>query len=283
MDDQIAWLEQFCEPTTRIQIGRCHRHIASEHWHFNERLIDDHVFYYVMSGQISAIIDGQSQRWSAGQAAWLSPQVLQEAKVGSDDRLQFFTLRVHLSLPSGGIFYAPFPARLLTVAASVLGALDDCADLVRLTGPFTQQRLRYRLADCFAQMFAAEHAPQVESGLNHDQRRAVQNWLVSHLAHNPEPADLCAQTDLSSTAFRRRFRRTFGCSPRSWISSERLRLAGELLLESQQRIEEVASECGYESTPSFTRLFVRHYGCSPREWRQHADRVAQRPGPRLRS
>jgi transcriptional regulator GlxA family with amidase domain len=67
-----------------------------------------------------------------------------------------------------------------------------------------------------------------------------------------------------------------GWSSRAWISAERLRLAGALLLENDEGIEAVASQCGYTSLPSFSRLFTRQFGCSPLVWRERADGRAER-------
>jgi AraC-like DNA-binding protein len=53
-------------------------------------------------------------------------------------------------------------------------------------------------------------------------------------------------------------------------------LAGALLLENDEGIEAVASQCGYTSLPSFSRLFTRQFGCSPRVWRERADGRAER-------
>lgn len=46
-----------------------------------------------------------------------------------------------------------------------------------------------------------------------------------------------------------------------------MQLATQELLNSNRKIESIASELGYESFHSFTRLFTRHVGIPPGQYR----------------
>jgi mannose-6-phosphate isomerase-like protein (cupin superfamily) len=173
MENRSGWLERFCDPGTTVEVRRCHRYSAPKTWRFRRRIIEDHVLYFVLSGQILAQIDGREQRWFAGQVCWLSPNVVQEGRPADIERLQFFVLRLTITDAEGHLISAPEPCLRPAISGSILYALDDCADLVRVAGPFQEQRLRYRLADCFAQIFAAEHGDQAHAGLSHEQRRSM--------------------------------------------------------------------------------------------------------------
>ena len=150
---------------------------------------------------------------------------------------------------------APHASLVRDVPNSLLTALDDCADLVRMPGALQRHRLRWRLADCFAQIFEASEQRQQVNGLSQSQRRSMQHWLAEHIAHDPQAADLAQLTGLSPATFRRRCQATFGCSPRQWISNERLRLVGEQLLENNEQFTKWPQPAAL-SAPSFTRLFT---------------------------
>jgi hypothetical protein len=229
--DSTPWLQTILDPSTQLAFDRCHRHTAHASLHFDQRTICDHILYYVISGEIQATIAGQQQQWPEGTATWVGPGIPQSAHANGCQHLKFFTLRVHMRHKNNSVLIAPQDSLLCAVGPSLLNILDDCADMLRLPGPYAALRVRWRLADCFAQMLAAQQEHRQASGLTYDQRRIIERWLQDHLAHHPTPADLATETHLSPATFRRKFRITYGCSPRTWISQERLRLASELLLE----------------------------------------------------
>lgn len=276
--NDIEWLQQVAQSTSQLDIGRAHRHLARPGWSIKPRTIDDHILYYVISGVISATIGKQSQHWEAGQAAWVGPGIHQAAHNGGTGHLRFFTLRIRLTGGDGTLLEAPRPPMVVPAPMGLLAALDDIATAVRMPGRLAHARIRWRVADAFAQMLEANDGVGSTGGLSVDQRHRIQAWLHAHLAVDPQPADLAREADLSETAFRRRFRLSYGMSPRTWISHERLEWVADALLDSDESIGDIAADGGYQSVPSFTRLFTRRYGCSPRVWREKGDRRAQRLG-----
>lgn len=76
--------------------------------------------------------------------------------------------------------------------------------------------------------------------------------------------------------------RLFHSSPRSlqrWLSKEGVAYAGlvsrcrckeaqRLLLESEERVQDIAARLGYADPSSFSRAFVRWTGTSPRNYRR---------------
>ncbi|MGH7968042.1 MAG: helix-turn-helix domain-containing protein [Limisphaerales bacterium] len=68
--------------------------------------------------------------------------------------------------------------------------------------------------------------------------------------------------------FNRLFRDHFGESLRARRSNLRLLRARQLLLETDKRVAEIASEVGYSSLSLFNALFKRRYGASPSGFRR---------------
>ena len=74
----------------------------------------------------------------------------------------------------------------------LLHTLDTCMDLFSLPGDIATQRLRWQLADAFAQILAINevqrqhkgHLPSV--GLTEEQRREMHTWLYDHFADDPQ-------------------------------------------------------------------------------------------------
>ena len=51
------------------------------------------------------------------------------------------------------------------------------------------------------------------------------------------------------------------------VTNVRFHKATELLVESNHTIEDIASDCGYQSVSHFFKVFKERYGCTPKEYR----------------
>lgn len=87
--------------------------------------------------------------------------------------------------------------------------------------------------------------------------------LIDHTSE--QLARLCGCTPRH---FNRLFRAQFGESPRARQTELRLLKARHLLGSSEEKVTQIAAECGYGSLSLFNSLFRRRFGMSPSEWRQ---------------
>jgi AraC-like DNA-binding protein len=79
-------------------------------------------------------------------------------------------------------------------------------------------------------------------------------WTVDTLARS---------VGMSRTRFSARFRERVGESPISYLTSQRMTLAAEMLETDDVRLAKVAEQVGYGSDKVFARAFVRWAGVSP--------------------
>ncbi|WTI14617.1 helix-turn-helix domain-containing protein [Streptomyces sp. NBC_00820] len=78
---------------------------------------------------------------------------------------------------------------------------------------------------------------------------------------------LAREAGLSERTFARRFRETLGTTPLQWILQERVRLAQELLEETDEPVESVAQRTGFGSAANLRHHFGRLTGVSPQTYR----------------
>jgi len=69
--------------------------------------------------------------------------------------------------------------------------------------------------------------------------------------------------NMSPSAFFRAFKEVTSSSPIQYLKKVRLNIAMGLLMAKQVRVNEAATEVGYESTTQFSREFKRYFGNSP--------------------
>lgn len=83
-------------------------------------------------------------------------------------------------------------------------------------------------------------------------------WSVQRLA---------GDVAMSPSRFAARFSETLGDSPMAYVSKWRMNVACRQLATSQQRMDKIAMDVGYESPAAFSRVFKKHMGISPAAWR----------------
>ncbi|MGD9212400.1 MAG: helix-turn-helix domain-containing protein, partial [Desulfobacteraceae bacterium] len=73
--------------------------------------------------------------------------------------------------------------------------------------------------------------------------------------------------NMSPSSFHRAFKKVTSSSPIQYVKKIRLDKAKSLLIEQGLRVNEAATQVGYESTTQFSREFKRHFGNSPISYR----------------
>lgn len=79
--------------------------------------------------------------------------------------------------------------------------------------------------------------------------------------------ELARKTNLSVSSFKREFTRLYNDSPASYIRNKRLEKAAGLLLASDNRITDIAFDCGFNDLANFTKSFHDKYHVSPTSYR----------------
>lgn len=95
-----------------------------------------------------------------------------------------------------------------------------------------------------------------------------QLWIAKHYDQDSPVASMARLSGLSERSFKRRFARATGMSPLEYVHTLRLEESKQILETTDQPVEEVAIEVGYEDSSFFTRLFRRKIGLTPAQYRR---------------
>ncbi len=79
---------------------------------------------------------------------------------------------------------------------------------------------------------------------------------------------LAEQNNLSVSSFKREFAKLYNDTPASYIKNKKLEKAAELLLISDERITDIAFDCGFNDLATFTKSFSDKYHSTPTSYRQ---------------
>lgn len=75
--------------------------------------------------------------------------------------------------------------------------------------------------------------------------------------------ELARKTNLSVSSFKREFTKLYNDSPASYFKTQRLEKAAEMLLASDNRITDIAFDCGFNDLANFTKSFHDKYQVTP--------------------
>lgn len=79
--------------------------------------------------------------------------------------------------------------------------------------------------------------------------------------------ELAQKTNLSVSSFKREFAKLYNDTPANYIKNKKLEKAAELLLASDNRIADIAYQCGFNELANFTKSFHDKYHASPSHYR----------------
>ncbi|MBL4592603.1 MAG: helix-turn-helix transcriptional regulator [Flavobacteriales bacterium] len=116
----------------------------------------------------------------------------------------------------------------------------------------------------------SENAPSVISFIasifkpyEYEFKSIIENNKYSDLSLN-ELAMLCG---MSLSTFKRKFKEFYKKSPKQYLLTEKIKKATQLLIIKENRIIDIANDCGFETMTSFNRNFKKITGKTPTEYR----------------
>lgn len=96
----------------------------------------------------------------------------------------------------------------------------------------------------------------------------AQQWIATHYASSNPVRAMTERSGLEDRTFKRRFRQCTGYRPLEYVQTLRVEEAKHLLETTDQPIEDVARDVGYEDASAFRRLFKRRVGITPGHYRR---------------
>lgn len=137
-------------------------------------------------------------------------------------------------------------------------------------------------------VFSLESPEQAVSGLRDFLRylgdsaafqgQEIKNYLIGesvkyveeNFARDLSADELSGMLGISRVYFSQLFSREMGCTFTKYLTRCRMNRAMELLRHTNNRIYEIAEECGYSDVKYFLKVFKKMTGVSPQAYREHA-------------
>lgn len=96
----------------------------------------------------------------------------------------------------------------------------------------------------------------------------IQKWIERHYSASFQLNELATRFNLTLRTLSRRFKDATGITPLQYQQQLRIEAAKKQLETTQQSLDRIVTNVGYEDNTSFTRLFKRNTGLSPNQYRK---------------
>lgn len=91
--------------------------------------------------------------------------------------------------------------------------------------------------------------------------------IESNIYSNLSIKEFALITNLSISSFKREFKKNYNDTPANYIRNRKLEKSTELLELSNERITDIAFDCGFNNLANFSHSFTLKYNCSPSKYR----------------
>jgi AraC-like DNA-binding protein len=94
-------------------------------------------------------------------------------------------------------------------------------------------------------------------------KQVIEDNIYTHLSSE----QLARLTNLSTSSFKREFKKIYDDTPSNYFKNKRLERSAELLLISDERITDISFSCGFSNLAHFSTCFHKKFNASPTEFR----------------
>lgn len=99
--------------------------------------------------------------------------------------------------------------------------------------------------------------------------------LLERMSAPPSPELLARELGTNEKKLNQLFRTEFAMPIATWLREQRLKLARQLLAQTDTPIADIAAHCGYTTPANFATAFKERFECSPRDFRRRAMTTVQ--------
>lgn len=96
---------------------------------------------------------------------------------------------------------------------------------------------------------------------------SLKEVITAHTYNNLSVDELASLCNLSLSSFKREFAKIYNDSPAQYLKTKKIERAAELLTISDQRISDIAYDCGFSDVSHFSKSFHDKLGVSPSQYR----------------
>ncbi|WP_158299578.1 helix-turn-helix domain-containing protein [Paenibacillus antri] len=252
--------------------------ILPPNWGFRDRVNINFHMAYVRSGDGSYEFGDRVEKLTRGKVFFVSPgyrhsRHLNPLKPPSMSLVRFSLVRNDSQAPLEWTippFAFAFEPRNGAVFHSLFGSLARRPPNSELTQAMYGSLIVQLLIEIYAELVAAGDADVLG---DFRMEKAIR-WMHEHVDRPASVKQLAARSGLSVNYFRTMFKKRFGKNPYDYMTELRMKRAMELLLETDDKVKDVASALGFTDPFAFSKQFKAVLGVAPSHLKRGKEKTA---------
>lgn len=185
--------------------------------------------------------------------------------------IHYATLGIYEMARKQNIYRYELPAELQTLTAEMLDAMQ-----IELSNKNTGYRhaIRLLLQQLLLRLNRYLHSSwpgeSKASSVGPVWVREALQRIDAHPNKGYRLAELAREASVSPSHFSRVFKQLTGMSVTDYVNAKRVMSAKEMLMDTDESIDRIAEQCGFEAVPHFYRTFRQVAGLTPAQYRKEA-------------
>lgn len=116
--------------------------------------------------------------------------------------------------------------------------------------------------------FRSENLPSGSQTADSERLRSMVSFVHAHYMEDITVRDVADSAGISVRGCSRCFQRSLGTSPLAFLNKHRLRIAAQMLRNTNSSVLEISESCGFSSVSYFGKAFREMFGCTPLQYRK---------------
>ena len=218
---------------------------------------------YVTKGAIPITVDGKAHLLKAGEMAVIFPY-LTHAYETSPDASALILLFDPRQTAFDNTLLTTKPVCCHAVAPTFVPLIERAVEMNNKNRPKTAMAYLNAVLGELLEILTLEP----HGGPSGDVTVQILSYCAEHFTEEITVKALAANLYISESYASKIFSRQLGCSFREYINRLRVQRAQHLLENTQLRIGQIMTQCGFQNQSSFNRVFLQITGKSPRDFRK---------------
>ncbi len=266
--DRATWAARLLSATEPVIVNRVYfgTAVRNDGWHCSGRQTPSHWILLALEGHCVCTTAHKTVTIRGGDCLWVPPNLSYDMEWSQ--KFRFSEVYFQVGNTETNQRYTDHVQSWHNVG-HIKDSLERIAAEIHIGGDHHELRLKSLLCALVVELWRNDALPRSVIGhLTPDQQIRLMRLVQLSPGKKLSPNDLAKYIDLHPRYFSRKFLRTFGVNPRTWILNERLRFAAELISRSSLSVQQIATRFGYADAPQFSRQFKAAYGVSPSRYKQ---------------
>lgn len=135
---------------------------------------------------------------------------------------------------------------------------------------FSETMLKNYLSELliFIMRYHRNHSQNAIDEISEEKIQIAAKYICDHFNSNLTLAEVAGAACMSQTYFSKKFKKVTGMNFSEYLTSVRIRMADELLLETKESVTAIAETCGFSDANYFGDVFKKVKGVSPMQYRK---------------